>query len=305
MEKRIAAHISKAAEIGGAMRPQKLSTKIFLDGGNPDETAELIKTLGFLDGQTTNPTLISKNPEIRKRLDQDGRFTGAELLGFYKDVVQAISSLLPEGSVSIEVYGDLTSSAESMLAQGKKMFTWIPNGHIKFPISHAGLKAAESAVHDGLRVNMTLCFTQEQAAAVYAATKEGRRGSVFISPFAGRLDDRGENGMDLVANILDMYKNGDSHVEVLAASVRSMDHFLFALKLGADIVTAPYALLREWGRQGLPLPGDDYRYDNRGLKPIPYRAIDLARDWKKYDITSDLTEKGMVMFTADWNSLMK
>jgi len=285
------------------MKPQKLTTKIFLDGGNPAETAELIKILGFLDGQTTNPTLISKNPEIRKHLEKGGRFTEVELLSFYRDVVGTLSSLLPEGSVSIEVYGDLSSSVESMLIQGKEMFSWIPNGHIKFPISHAGLKAAELAVRDGLRVNMTLCFSQEQAAAVYAATKEGRKGSVFISPFVGRLDDRGENGMDLIANILGMYKNGDGHVEVLTASVRHMNHFLYALKLGTDIVTAPYALLKEWGRQGLPLPGDDYRYAAGSLRPIPYHEIDLSRNWKEYDILSDLTEKGMIMFTKDWNSL--
>ncbi|MDD5170701.1 MAG: transaldolase family protein [Syntrophales bacterium] len=285
------------------MRPQKLATKIFLDGGNPAETAELIKTLGFLDGQTTNPTLISKNPEIRKQLEKGSKFNELELLSFYKNVVGAISSLLPEGSISIEVYGDPSSSTESMLTQGKEMFSWIPNGHIKFPISYAGLEAAELAVRDGLRVNMTLCFSQEQAAAVYAATRKGRKGNIFISPFVGRLDDRGENGMDLIVNILNMYKNGDGHVEVLTASVRNMNHFQYALKLGTDIVTAPYALLKEWGRQGLPLPGDDYRYETSGLRPIPYHEIDLGRNWKEYDIMSDLTAKGMIMFTKDWNSL--
>ena len=91
--------------------------------------------------------------------------------------------------------------AEDMLPQGREMFSWIPNAHIKFPTSHEGLKAADQAVQEGLRVNLTLCFSQEQAAAVYAATKGAKKGDVFVSPFIGRLDDRGENGMDLIANI--------------------------------------------------------------------------------------------------------
>ena len=88
------------------------------------------------------------------------------------------------------------------------MFGWIPNAHVKFPTSAEGLKAAEKAIGLGLRVNMTLCFSQAQAAAVYAATRGARKGQVFVSPFIGRLDDRGENGMDLIANILRMYAKG-------------------------------------------------------------------------------------------------
>ncbi len=98
------------------------------------------------------------------------------------------------------------------------MFSWIPNAHVKFPTSREGLEAAGRAVKEGLRVNMTLCFTQEQAAAVYSATAGAKKGDVFISPFIGRLDDRGENGMDLIENIQKMYGTGDGHVEVLTAS---------------------------------------------------------------------------------------
>jgi transaldolase len=287
------------------MRPKGLTTRIFLDGGDPAETRELLKLLGFLDGQTTNPTLISKNPEAKKRLQSGEKFSSAEVLDFYRGVVREISGLLPGGSVSVEVYSDATTPVDAMLAQGKAMFQWIPNAHVKFPTSHSGLKAAEQAVRDGLRVNMTLVFSQEQAAAVYAATKGAKRGDVFLSPFIGRLDDRGENGMDLIANVIDMYKGGDGHVEVLTASVRTFDHLLRALQLGSDIITAPYAILKEWGGRGMPLPGVDFRYDAKGLAPIRGLELPLDRAWTSYDIRHDLTDKGMAKFSADWNALVR
>jgi len=286
------------------MRPQALKTRIFLDGGDPGETREIIDTLGFLDGQTTNPTLISKNPEARRRLEEGRRFSESEIIGFYKDVVRKISSMIPEGSISVEVYADISSTADAMLAQGREMFSWIPNAHIKFPTSKEGLKAAGQAVRERMRVNMTLCFSEEQAAAVYAATSGAGRGDVFVSPFIGRLDDRGENGMDLIRNIIEIYKKGDGHVLVLTASVRSMDHLFYALSLGSDIITAPFAILREWGRAGLKVPGDDFRYEAKGLKPIPYKNTGLTGSWEEYDIAHELTVKGMERFSADWNSLI-
>jgi transaldolase len=287
------------------MRPQNLNTRIFLDGGNPDETREIINLLGFLDGQTTNPTLISKNPEARNRLEQGDKFSAAEIFDFYHGVIKAISALIPQGSVSVEVYADASTSADSMIKQGKEMFSWIPNAHIKFPTSREGLKAAEQAVKEGLRVNMTLCFSQEQAAAVYAATRGAKKGQVFVSPFIGRLDDRGENGMDVILNIIRMYRKGDGHVEVLTASVRNSDHFLYALKLGSDIITAPYEILKAWGEKGMPVPKNDYHYDAKSLKPIPYRELGLNSRWEDLDIRHELTEKGMERFSADWNTLIK
>jgi transaldolase len=287
------------------VRPATLKTRIFLDGGDPHETRQTIDLLGFLDGQTTNPTLISKNPHARKRLEQGDKFTREEILNFYHFVVTELSGMMPQGSISIEVYADLSTKAEEMLTQGRKMFGWIPNAQIKFPSSAEGLKAAEQAVKEGLRINMTLCFSQEQAAAVYGATLGAKRGSVYVSPFVGRLDDRGENGMDLIADIIRMYGKGDAHVEVLTASVRNMDHFLYALRLGTDIVTAPFAILKEWGEKGLPIPGSDYLYPAKQLKPIPYKEITLTRNWLEYDIHHDLTVKGMEKFSADWNDLIK
>lgn len=286
------------------MKPSSLTTRIFLDGGNPEETREIMDILGFLDGQTTNPTLISTNPDVKEKLEKGNRFSGSELLSFYRNVVRRISSLIPAGSVSVEVYSDPSSPADDMLEQGKEMFSWIPNAHVKFPTSHEGLVATARAIKEGLRVNMTLCFTQEQAAAVYAATLGARRGDVFVSPFIGRLDDRGENGMDIIANIMTMYGGGDGHVEVLTASVRSYDHLMCALKLGSDIITAPFTILKEWAHKGIPLPSGNYEYHAKSLKPIPYRQIDLSRPWQEYNIRHDLTTKGMQKFSADWNSLL-
>jgi transaldolase len=287
------------------MKPDNVKSKIFLDGGDPGETQEIMKLLGFLDGQTTNPTLIAKNPEARKRLEQGAKFSAEEVLDFYRSVVEAISQLIPRGSVSVEVYADAASQAETMYRQGKDMFSWIRNAHIKFPTSREGLKAAEQAVRAGMRVNMTLCFSQEQAAAVYAATLGAKKGQVFVSPFIGRLDDKGEKGMDLIANILRMYESGDGHVEVLTASVRSLDHLLYALKLGSDIITAPFEILKRWQEQGLRIPGPEYAPDRGALKPVPYQEIALTKKWLDYDIRHDLTDKGMEKFSTDWNGLIE
>ncbi|MGO8991361.1 MAG: transaldolase family protein [bacterium] len=287
------------------MKPKDLKTRIFLDGGDPEETRKAMGLLGFLDGQTTNPTLISKNPRARARLEKGEKFTREEIIDFYQETVKEISKRIPQGSVSVEVYSDLSTLAEPMLKQAKEMFSWIPNAHIKFPVSREGLKAAEQAVKSGMRVNLTLCFTQEQAAAVYAATQGAKRGDVFVSPFIGRLDDRGENGMDLISHILKMYKKGDGHVMVLTASVRKMDHLLYALRLGSDIITVPFNVLKEWGEKGMPLPKGDYVYDSGNLKAIPFKEIDLAKKWEAYDIRHDLTDKGMERFSADWNALIK
>lgn len=278
------------------MKPYNLKTKIFLDSGDPQETREALKILGYLDGQTTNPTLISKNPQAKKRLERGDKFTKEEIFTFYKKVIKEISVLIPKGSVSIEVYADAKTSVEDMYRQGKEMFSWIPNAHIKYPITSPGLLAAKRLIQEGMRVNMTLCFSQEQAAAVYAATKGAKKGDVFVSPFVGRLDDRRENGMDLITNILKMYNRGDGHVEVLTASVRSLEHFLNALKMESDIITAPLSILKEWAATGMAVPR---------LKTIKYSKIILSKPWTKYNITHELTEKGIQRFSNDWNELIK
>ncbi|MBI2012079.1 transaldolase [Candidatus Daviesbacteria bacterium] len=287
------------------MKLANLKTKIFLDGGDPKETAEIKNLLGFLDGQTTNPTLISKNPDAAKRLSKGEKFSPDEIFEFYKQVVKEISRIIPEGFVSIEVYADANTKPAEMLKQGKEMFRWIPNAHIKYPTTSTGLEAAEKSVKENLRVNMTLVFSEEQAAAVYSATKGAKKGEVFVSPFVGRLDDKGENGMTLIENILKMYSEGDNHVEVLTASVRNLEHFIYALHLQSDIITAPYKILKQWGESGMPLPGDDFVYMVEGLEDIPYKYLDLEKDWRDFDIKHELTDIGIEKFSSDWNSLIK
>ena len=280
------------------MKPEYIKTKIFLDSGDPMETKAAITLLGFLDGQTTNPSLIAKNPETAGK-----KFAKEELLGFYKGVVQEVSSLIPEGSVSIEVYADKDTNAEEMLNQGREMFAWIPNAHIKYPTTEEGLKAAQQSVKEGMRVNMTLVFSQQQAAAVYAATLGAKKGDVLLSPFIGRLDDRGENGMELIENILRMYQEGDGHVEVLTASVRNLGHLLAAVQLGSDILTSPLKVLREWAETGLSMQ-EDFIYKPAGLKAIPYEEVNLAQEWTAFNILHELTDVGINKFAVDWNKLL-
>lgn len=279
--------------------------KIFLDSGDPAETRHCLDLLGSLDGQTTNPTLVSKHPVARERFQKGKKFTPKEIMDFYKQVVNELSGLIPDGSISIEVYADKNTTDEQMVAQGRAMFGWIPNAHIKLPVNAAGLRAAEALIHDGIRVNMTLCFSQEQAAAVYAATRHAKPGQVFVSPFIGRHDDQGQSGVDLVRNICTMYQDlGDGHVEVLAASVRTAPHFYASLQLGTDIITAPASLLCEWAERGKKVP-DDFVYDPGALTRIPYRHIDLNLPWTEYDIDHPLTDKGLERFSSDWNQLIK
>ena len=280
------------------MRPN-LKTKIFLDSGDPAETKEALDLLGFLDGQTTNPSLIAKNPQTAGK-----KFTKDELLDFYRGVVGQVSALIPGGSVSIEVYANINTLAEEMLEQGRNFFQWIPNAHVKYPTTRAGLKAAEISVKENMRVNMTLVFSQEQAAAVYAATKGASKAQVFLSPFIGRLDDRGEKGMDLIKNIIEMYKSGDGHVEVLTASVRSVDDLVQAIVLGTDIATAPLGVLRAWSELGMPMSSDKLQMASHTLKPIPYETISLDKPWQEYNIRHELTDKGLEKFVADWNALI-
>ena len=165
------------------------------------------------------------------------------------------------------------------------------------------------SVRESMRVNMTLCFSQEQAAAVYAATK-GSKAPVYVSPFIGRLDDRGENGMDLVRNIKQMYEAGDGHVHVLAASIRNLKHLLGSFALRAELVTAPSKVWEEWAAASFPLPGADFVYQGTDkadgpLKTLAYKSLDLNRAWEGFDIRHDLTTKGIQQFVADYKTTLK
>jgi transaldolase len=291
------------------MPGHKPGTKILVDGGDPDETVRIKKLIGFVDGQTTNPSLIAKNPEVQQLLKSGHRLSTDEQKEEYKKIVQKISPLVGNVGVSIEVFADMSTTAEQMLAQGQEMFSWIPNAYIKYPCTHEGLRAAHASVERGIRVNMTLCFSQDQAAAVYSATR-GAKDPVYVSPFIGRLDDHGQNGMDVVANILKMYRGGDHHVRVLAASIRHVDHLLCSFALHADLATVPANVLEEWAAKGTPLPDDNFVYhaiDSKGqrLTPIEYRELDLNAPWDRFDLRHELTTKGIQKFVADYESTLR
>lgn len=285
------------------MKQGDVITKFFLDSGDPEETRQALAMLGHIDGQTTNPSLVAKNPEVKKRLEQGRKFTQAEISAFYKEMVVEISRLIPKGSVSIEVYCDRETRPIDIIGQAEEMFAWISNAHIKIPITVNGLIAAQTLARLGIRLNMTLCFSQQQAAAVYAVTQGRDRGDIFLSPFIGRFDDRGENGMDFIANVQKMLKPGDGHVEVIAASIRNLDHFLACLQMKTDIVTVPFRILKEWADGGMKPPADDYVY-NSSLKPIQCRDVVLEDRWQNYCLSHELTTQGMAKFIADWKSMI-
>ncbi len=289
-----------------------LPSKIFIDGGDPEETQkadELLKKAGFhgLDGQTTNPTLIIKNAKLKMKSE---KLTQKEAVDFYKETVTEMSRIIPDGSISIQVIGDpAILTTEDMLSQARERIGWIPNASIKFPATDAGIGAAEIFCQEG-PINITLAFSQDQAAAVYAATKVHNY-PVFISPFVGRLDDRGENGMDVVANIKEMYAAlGDGHVEVLTASLRTLNHLYYALKLKSEIITVPFKIFTQWAEKGFDLPSAEYIYDpaldtGKPLAEIPYHELTLDEDWHTFDLAHDLTDKGLATFWEDWKAIVE
>jgi transaldolase len=291
------------------MLTNRPKTKILVDGGDPNETLRIKSLLGFVDGQTTNPSLIAKNPEIQQLIAAGHTLSSEKEKNEYKKIVQSISMLVGDAGVSIEVFADLNTTAEEMLAQGQEMFSWIPNAYIKYPCTHEGLRAAQISVQKSIRVNMTLCFSQEQAAAVYAATR-GSKQPVYVSPFVGRLDDHGEDGMDLIRNIKKMYEQGDGHVHVLAASIRGVNHLLWSFVLSAELATVPGKVLEEWAAKDFPMPDRNFRYrgvDTSGkpLKAIPYKELDLNLPWQSFDIAHELTNKGIQKFLADYQSTLR
>ena len=288
--------------------------KFFLDSGNPKDTTaslEILKSFSAtLYGQTTNPSLVTKNPVAQQKIKSGQKFTEAELMDFYKQVIIQISSKIPQGSVSIEVYADKDSTTKDLLIQAEDMYTWIPNAHIKFPTTLPGLEAAQSFVDNGGRVNMTLVFTQEQALAVHLATQSAtQKGQVFLSPFIGRLDDISFRGLDLIANVREMYNQLNSKVEILAASIRTPQHALGASQKGSDILTLPYKVIQGWKDDTSTFPStknlESFKENpSPNLKPIDYQILQQTESWKDINISHQLTTKGLQGFADDWNSLI-
>lgn len=294
----------------------KLKTWIFLDSGDPQHTKSTLEMLGFVDGQTTNPSLVAKNPKVQDIVKKEGGLTNEILLEEYKKIVEEIRGLIPQKSVSIEVYADKDTTAEEMIEQARQMNRWIPDAHIKIPTIHEGLKAAHQLVQDGFNINMTLVFTQEQAAAIYAATRGAGKGQVYVSPFEGRLFDDGTDGMDVIYNIQKMYDEVNAHTMTLAASIRSVEQLMYILHFDIDIVTVPFKIIMDWYKAGLPLVEDEdkkYNHAKKYLKEqnhdgtsiVPYQQLDLDRDWQSFDIRHHKTDEGLQKFADDWNNLLR
>lgn len=188
--------------------------KIFLDSADIGEIKALYDT-GFVDGVTTNPSLIAKS--------------GRNIL----DTIAKICDLV-EGSVSAEV---TATDFETMLKEGHKLAAIAPNVTVKVPLTRDGLMACRALSDAGTDVNVTLCFTAGQA---LLAAKAGAK---FISPFVGRLDDIGQDGMSLIKKICSIHENYDFDTEVLVASVRNIKHVVDAALMGADVVTLPPKVL--------------------------------------------------------------
>lgn len=294
--------------------------KIFLDSGNPEETKKAKGLLGRIDGQTTNPSLVVKHPEVASYVEKGKKLTEKELLNFYKQIVLEIRKEIA-GSISVEVYADWETKAETMLKQALVMNSWSHNLHIKFPTIPEGLKAANEFVNKGGRVNMTLVFDQTQAAAVYSATLPISTSSNqfqqvsthYVSPFLGRWDDRGFHGLDLVKNIVKMYKRFSDqnrkkpHVEILSASIRNLDHLYGTIALDTDIVTIPLKIIYEWVQAEKWMPDQHYRIEKNGLKPIQYEDISLKKSFSEYAISAEkgsLLDEGLNKFASDWRKLV-
>ena len=210
--------------------------KIFLDTANIEHIRHGVK-LGVITGVTTNPSLVSREGKVD-----------------YRKLVQEICYIVP-GPVSTEVLGQ---DAQTMVAEAREIAKWAENIVVKIPSSLEGVEATSLLAGENIKVNFTLCFTLNQA--ILAA----QAGAVFISPFVGRLDDIGEDGMQVVADIAEYVDYYELPTQVIAASIRHPQHCLMAARAGAHIATVPYQVLLQMIRHPLTDIGierfrDDWR----------------------------------------------
>ncbi len=189
--------------------------KFFLDSANLGEIREAAE-LGLIDGVTTNPSLISKEGGVD-----------------FKEHIAAICEIVA-GDVSAEV---TSVDAEGMQREGHEYARIATNVIIKCPLTRDGLKATRQLTSEGIRVNVTLCFSAAQA--ILAA----KAGAAYVSPFVGRLDDVGQNGLAVLAEIIEIYRNYEWPTEVLASSIRHPIHVVEAARMGADVATMPLKVL--------------------------------------------------------------
>jgi len=188
--------------------------KIFIDSGNIKDI-ETLAALGIIDGVTTNPSLLAKEP------------------GDFRDNLRKICQIV-KGPVSGEV---TATDFAGMLTQGRDIAKIDSYMIVKVPLTRDGIKACKTLSGEGIRVNVTLCFSAAQALLAAKA------GATFVSPFVGRLDDVGTNGMELIREIVEIYNNYDFGTEILVASCRHPIHVIEAARMGADIATCPPAVI--------------------------------------------------------------
>src|SRR5438067_1145882 len=188
--------------------------KLFVDTGSIKEI-ETLAALGILDGVTTNPTLLAKEP------------------GDYKQNLKKICDIV-KGPVSGEV---VATDFEGMISQGRDIAAIDEHMVVKVPLTRDGIRACKTLSDEGTRVNVTLVFSAAQALLAAKA------GATFVSPFVGRLDDVGTNGMELIREIVDIFENYDFRTEILVASCRHPMHVIEAARMGADIATCPPAVI--------------------------------------------------------------
>ena len=203
--------------------------EFFLDTADVDSIRELSET-GLIDGITTNPSLVAKS--------------GKDFFTILKDISKIVS-----GPISAEV---TALESDGMVAEGVKLVKLANNIVIKLPLTQEGLKACTKLTKKKIKTNVTLCFSPAQA--LIAA----KSGATYISPFVGRLDDIGENGMELIQKIKDIYSNYPKlNTKILVASVRNMEHVAQAAIIGADVVTLPPKILEELYEHPLTKKGLD------------------------------------------------
>jgi transaldolase len=190
--------------------------KFFIDTGDVGEIREAY-AMGLVDGVTTNPSLIAKS----------GRR--------YRDVVVEICEII-NGPISAEV---LSTTYDEMMAEAHEWHKVHPNVVVKLPLIPDGLKAVRTCKQEGIKTNVTLCFSPNQALLAAKA------GANYISPFIGRIDDISERGMDLIEKIVAIYQNYTFDTEVLVASVRNPTHVVDAAMIGADVCTIPFSVIKQ------------------------------------------------------------
>ena len=190
--------------------------KFFIDTANTDEIREAA-SLGLLDGVTTNPTLVARD--------------GKDFHGVLREIVTLVN-----GPISAEV---TTTNKEEMLGQGRELARIHPNIVVKLPLTREGLQACNQFRGEGIKVNVTLCFSPSQALLAAKA------GATYISPFIGRLDDISHDGMELIGQIRTIYDNYGYETEILAASLRHPRHIVECALAGADVATMPFSVVTQ------------------------------------------------------------